>query len=252
MAKNSTNSGDNWELAAVRAQLKLILKQKKFSYQAIAKELGISEVTVKRFFTSEDISFSKLQQICRVIGISVIDLVAVVKEAGEQSFQLTFPQEKALSENESLYDFFVSLLKYKSVKQATQRVGLPKENIPSFLRQLDHLGLIEIPIGDKVSLKVQGVLTWLRGGPLQKKFMRSRHLKYLDAFERSLDDAQYFLTSSQRRMLPSSLEEMKRDLEFVAQKYRSRAYREETIHDEEQLVAVAWLVGLGKYDPRLG
>jgi len=237
----------NWELEAVRNQLKRILKQKKFSYQKIAKELGISEITVKRFFTSKDVSFVKFQQICRVIGISALDLVAMVQLGTEETFSLSHEQEEYLSKNERLYDFFVLLLKSRSIELSTQKGRFKKENIPRFLRELEKLDLIEIPTGDIVLVKRYGVLSWIRGGPLQKKFMRVRHDKYLSSFERNLQNPLNYLASSQRYLRPESVEEMKRDLEYVVHKFRSRAHREETIFSEDQLVGVAWLVGVGPY-----
>jgi transcriptional regulator with XRE-family HTH domain len=237
----------NWELEAVRSELKRILKQKKFSYKKLAKVLGVAEITVKRFFTSEDVSFVKLQQICRVIGISALELVALVQKGGEETFSLSEEQEEFFCKNERLYEFFVCLLKSRSIEIAEIKGHFKNENIPRFLRELEKLDLIEVPIGDSVHVKRHGVLTWISGGPLQKKFMRVRHSKYLDSFERQLQNPLNYLASSQRHLRPESIEEMKRDLEFVVHKFRSRAYREETIYSDDQLVPVAWLVGLGPH-----
>ncbi len=238
---------EDYELKAIRNQLKLILKHKKISYGEISKQMKCSEVTIKRFFTADDLSFKKLQEICGVAGVSVIELVTIVKESGEQTFSLTHKQEKYFSNNEKLYDFFVLLLKYKSLKLTILKGHFQKSNVAQFLRELEELELIEIPLGDKVKVKKSGVLTWLKNGPLQKKFMRARHIKYLDVFENQLSNEIGYLTSSQRSLRPESVEEMKRDLEFIIHKYRSRAYREESIYPDEDLVGVAWLVGLGKY-----
>lgn len=242
--------GNNWELEAVRSQLKRILKQKKISYKRVATELGISEITVKRFFTAEDVSFAKLQQICRIAGISALELVAMVQSGGEESFSLSREQEEYFSRNERLYDFFVLLLKSGSLKYSVEKGRLQKENIPRFLRELDKLDLIELPAGDSVRVKKRGVLTWIKGGPLQKSFMRRQHARYLDAFERQIQSPLAFLASSQRYLRPESVEEMKRDLDFVVQKFRARAYREETVYPESQLVSVAWLAGLAPYEQK--
>lgn len=238
---------ENWELSAVRNQLKQVLKQKKFGYKRLARELGVSEITIKRFFSSKDFSFVKLQSICQVIGISALDLMAVVKNGSEETFSLTIQQEKYFAENVILYEFFTLLLKFKSVKIVLQKGRFKKEHVPRYLRELNDLDLIELPVGDTVRVKHTGVLTWLRGGYLQKKFMRLRHVKYLEVFEGQMNGGLGYLASSQRQMRAESIEEMKRDLEFIVQKYRARAYREETIYNEDQLVGVAWLVGVGQY-----
>lgn len=239
---------DNWELKAVRHQLKEMLKQKKMSYSVLAKKMNVAEITVKRFFTSSDISFRKLQQVCEMIGISALELVSVVSKGNEQSFQLTEKQETHLSKNEHLYDFFVLLLKTRSIQQTLRKGRFENINVAKFLRELETLDLIELPTSDRVHVKKTGTLTWRKGGPLQKKFMRQRHERYLDLFENALNEPLNYLTSSQRHMRPESIAEMKRDFEFVAQKYRDRAYVEEITCSEEQLVGVAWLVGLGKYE----
>lgn len=238
---------NNWELRAIRQQLKEIIKQRNMTYAELAKEMKVSEITIKRFFTSSDITFRKLQQVCEVIGFSAVELISLVKKGAEQSFELTEEQESYLSKNERLYDFFVLLLKTRSLQQTLRKGSFKGENIPKFLRELNSLALIEIPTGDRVHVKRSGTLTWRKHGPLQKKFMRKRHEKYLDAFESAIDEPLNFLTSSQRQLRPESITEMKRDLEFIAQKYRDRAYVEELTCTESQLVSVAWLIGLGKY-----
>lgn len=239
---------ENWELKAVRHQLKEMLKQKKLSYGSLAKKMNVAEITVKRFFTSSDISFRKLQQVCETIEVSVLELMAVVNKGNEQSFQLTEKQEALLSKNERLYDFFVLLLKTRSIQQTLKKGHFDDINLARFLRELKSLDLIELPTGDHVLVKKRGTLTWRKGGPLQKKFMRQRHDRYLDLFENTLNEPLNYLTSSQRHMRPETVAEMKRDLEFIAQKYRDRAYVEEITCSEQQLMGVAWLFGLGKYE----
>jgi DNA-binding Xre family transcriptional regulator len=237
----------NSELRAIRDQLKLILKQKKLNYAGLAKRLGVAEVTVKRFFTTEDISFLKLQQICQEIGISALDLMALVKNGNEEAFSLSVPQEEYFSKNEALYDFFVSLLKHRSLASVLKTGKFHKINVPKFLKELAKLDLIDLPLGDAVHVKKTGTLTWIKAGPLQKAFMRKRHISYLDAFEIPLKEESSYLSSSQRSLRSESLQEMKRDLEFIVHKYRSRAYREEKIYSEDQLVPVAWIIGAGEY-----
>lgn len=239
---------ENWELKAVRRQLREMLKQKKMNYGTLAQKMNVAEITVKRFFTSSDISFRKLQQVCEAIGISALELASVVNKGNEQSFQLTEKQEAYLCKNERLYDFFVLLLKTRSIQQSLRKGRFEGVNTSKFLRELKSLDLIELPTGDNVSVKKRGALTWRKDGPLQKKFMRQRHEKYLDLFENTFNEPLNYLTSSQRHMRPESATEMKRDLEFIAQKYRDRAYVEEITCSEDQLVGVAWLIGLGKYE----
>lgn len=240
---------ENWELKAIRQQLKEILKQKKISYGMLAKKMKVSEITVKRFFTTPDISFRKLQHICEVLGISALELASLVNKGNEQTFQLTEKQEFHLGKNERLYDFFVLLLKTHSIHHTLNKGRFESSIVPKFLRELKALDLIELPTNDLVRVKKSGTLTWRKGGPLQKRFMRQRHERYLDVFENKSDEPLNYLTSSQRQMRPESAAEMKRDLEFVAQKFRDRAYVEEATCAESQLVGVAWLIGLGKYEP---
>lgn len=239
--------GETWELKAVKDLLKQVLRQKKISYRKLAEEMDLSEITIKRIFSTEDISFIRLQQICELAGISLFDLIALVNESTDKPFSLSEKQELQLSKDESLYNFYTLLLKYGSIKTACQKGNFIKVNIPKLLRELDELGLIEIPIGDKVHMKHKGVLTWIKGGPLQKKFMSLRHHKYIHAFESRLSSENTFLSSSQRQLRPETVAEMKKDLDFIIQKYRSIAYREEKIFDDDKLIEVAWLVGLGEY-----
>lgn len=239
---------ENWELKAIRNQLKEILKQKKMNYRTLAKKMKVSEITVKRFFTTSDISFLRLQQVCEAIGISALELATIVSKGNEKTFNLTESQELYLSKNERLYDFYVLLLKTHSVQSTVQKGRFDGVNIPKFLKELNSLELIDLPTGDRIHAMHVGTLTWRKNGPLQKRFMRQRHEKYLDVFEKNIESPFNYLTSSQRHMRPESIAEMKRDLEFVIQKFRDRAYIEETTCSESQLIGTAWIVGFGKYD----
>ena len=83
--------------------LKQILKTKKINYKQLGEEIGMSESGLKKLFTAEDISLSRLNQIADVVGISLSEILRVAEEEEVKNVQLTAKQEEALFADHALF-----------------------------------------------------------------------------------------------------------------------------------------------------
>ena len=61
-------------------ELKRVLKERGITYAGIAEHLRLSQASVKRLFSSQDFSLSRIDQICELAGIELTDLVARLRE----------------------------------------------------------------------------------------------------------------------------------------------------------------------------
>ena len=80
--------------------LKRLLKMKGIVYQDLAAALELSLPSVKRLFSTGDISLNRLDKICEISGIEFTDLLKLM-DLSKSKFhsELTLEQEDFLSEN---------------------------------------------------------------------------------------------------------------------------------------------------------
>ena len=86
--------------------LKTCLKQKGITYAQVATQLDLSEASVKRIFSEENISLQRLDQICAMMNMEITDLSKIAKQQQQEITELTEEQEAEfhLGEAVRLYD----------------------------------------------------------------------------------------------------------------------------------------------------
>ncbi len=242
---------DKEEVAWIQSKLKDIVKRKKQSYRKIAERLDCSEITIKRFFTSDDLSFAKLKEICEVLDIHVFDFLHSVSDRKAQTYSLTEEQEQYFCQHMDCYYFFSSVSEDTSEEDIATKLNLTRARIHQYFRQLEKLNLVQPRLNGNYRFLNSGSLTWLRGGPLQRQFMDRRHTQYVKCFSKKLENPNCFLTSTEGRLSASSIQEMARDMAFLREKYGNRAHIEQLSHLDSELIGVAWLMGVSPFKRNL-
>src|SRR5690606_5256239 len=83
------------QTTAIIKALKKALKTHGKRYADVARALDLSEASVKRLFSEEQLSLKRLDQVCNFLGIEISDLMASMRD--EQQIQsLTEEQEQQL------------------------------------------------------------------------------------------------------------------------------------------------------------
>lgn len=235
------------EVELILSTLRRILKKKNMTYAVIAQEIGVTEVTIKRFFTGDDVSLKRLLQICDAVDMTLADVMTLALGKTENTFTLTEDQEQFLAENEDTFYFFTLLLEGMGLSQLKANYHLSDSQIQHFLQNLEQLDLLEMLPCGSYRLRVKGLMAWQKNGLLQKKYMEQRHIDYVRHFSSSMNCKDVFLTSSERKMTIDSLNEMVDDFKFLIKKYRNRANREETVRSSDKLIPVSWIIGVGPF-----
>ena len=235
-----------WEISALQKSLKESIKARGFNYSEIADKLNVSEVTVKRLFTSEDPSFKRLTEVCKLIDISIFDLVSVTSKQSQKEYILTEDQDFTFANDEKLYFFFIELFS-KNVDLIQSEYQLSKSFIHEHLRKLEKLGLLELHPNNKINILVKGSITWRKNGIMQQKFMLSRHLEYANKFTECCKQDNYYIASTEGTLSVDSLNNMMNELKSIVEKYRQVAAREKHILPKAKLIDIAWLVSVGEF-----
>ncbi|SFP33039.1 Cro/C1-type HTH DNA-binding domain-containing protein [Nitrosomonas cryotolerans] len=152
------------------ATLKIILRQRGYTYADIAMKLNLSESSIKRYFARCDFSLKRLQQICDLIGLDLNELVHQATENQRNINQLSEEQEKQLVQNVKLLLIAFLLLNHFSYKQILTQYAIEAHEGVQLLTKLDHLGIIQLLPENKIRIRLSRNFNWLKNGPIQQFF----------------------------------------------------------------------------------
>jgi DNA-binding Xre family transcriptional regulator len=156
--------------AALIDALKRELKARNITYAALAKQLAMSEVSVKRMFAQKEFTLSRLDRICECAGLEFSDLARSLSIGDAVISQLTYEQEKELVDNPRLMLVALCTLNHWSFEDILGAYELGEAECVRLLARLDRLKFIELLPGNRIRLLVSRAFAWLPDGPIQRLF----------------------------------------------------------------------------------
>lgn len=205
-------------------KLMLVIKQRAKSRgltQAdLAKELGVSLITIKRWYAGKNLRISNLQSLCTCLGLGLSELFSMVEEFKVESFSYTLEQERFLAAEPEHLALFDLLIGGSSINSLKKKFQLDDRSMTSMLLKLDKIKLIELHPGNKVRLLKKGEPSWNPDGPLVKKFRKQMIENFLGNHDKS--SMTFFIHD----YLPKDIEQirlMKNELENFMQSANIRA-----------------------------
>jgi len=76
--------------------LKQTLKAHKLTYADVARQLDLSEGSVKRLFSDQTFSMARFEEVCQMMQLEFSDLVQLMQEKTSNLSRLTIEQEKQI------------------------------------------------------------------------------------------------------------------------------------------------------------
>ncbi|MCD6042057.1 MAG: hypothetical protein K0R40_1660 [Burkholderiales bacterium] len=166
--------------------LKRSLRARGLTYGALARELRLSEASVKRMFSRGTFTLSRIEQILAVLDLELDELARMSRSAEAQARELSLEQESALAKDERLLSVF-------------------------WLLQNDWRF---------AEVKVAKDFAWRPGGPVKKVYGRRVMQEFLHGrFEAPLE----LLRFESRVLSPESAMVLKRRLERLARDFNEFA-----------------------------
>lgn len=160
------------EKKKIHAAVKLRMRHDGITYAKLSKKLGVSEITVKRYFSEERLTLDTLDQICAALKTSLDELMADFKaESQTQKERFTREQETALANNEFLFVLFYIVARkfsYGDILKKLSRHNPAK--IIRGLRELEELSLIDFSSENKLKSLVSSNAAIQPGGPLWNQY----------------------------------------------------------------------------------
>jgi DNA-binding Xre family transcriptional regulator len=90
--------------------LKALLKAHNFKYRDVATNLGLSEASVKRLFSTRDFDLVKLDSICQMMNLEISDLLQAMAEKQAHIQELSALQETEIASDPVLLMITVCVL----------------------------------------------------------------------------------------------------------------------------------------------
>lgn len=227
---------------AILVTLKEAMKAKGFTYARIASEIGVSEVTIKRIFSSgQTCTLDRLFEICSAIGVSFFDIAALARREDEVDYFLNPEQESYFANKPAHFAIFKEIYKGVSAEQIQKFWKLDDGRYFGILRALEKLGLIDILPENKTRMKVRGNIRMTHRGPLAKKILRPQIGDFLDHVDKTLENKDVCMHSAEVELGDMHIKDFVAEIHALGAKYRARAFRDKSLMPSKRLKSVRWL-----------
>jgi DNA-binding Xre family transcriptional regulator len=214
-------TGGNRMPARIMSSLKAIMKSRQVTYRDLARQIRLSEASVKRIFSRATLTVARLDEICRALEVSVSE---VVRLASDQSADtpdfLTLEQENALAADPKLFACFYLLANGRTGRDVGADLGVDERVVRRWMVRLDALRLIELRSKLRARTRAASVIAWRPDGPLRRLYENQIRQEFLQAtFSRS-GEALHFLSAE---LSEASCKVLLRKLERMAGEFRDLA-----------------------------
>lgn len=206
------------QTSALVGTLKQQLKASGKTYADIARDLNLSEASVKRLFSDNNFSLHRLEMICDSIGITFTDLIEKMAQQQQTLTQLTHEQEKEVAEDVLLLLIAVSVINGFSFEDLVTQYDITDTECVQKLAKLDRLKLIELLPGNRIRLLVSPNFNWVPNGPIQKFFQERVEQ---DFFRSRFDKQNEKLLVLNAVLSPAANAELQRKMQTLAHDFNA-------------------------------
>ena len=150
---------------AIVAELKRTLKERGITYAQVARHMKLSLPSVKRLFSTADLSLDRLDQVCELVGMEPTELLEQMRQRAATVTRLTNAQEREIISDPRLFLVAWLILNRWRIEEIVEAFRFTEREAERYLIKLDRLGLIELQPGNRARLRVNTV-SWQPGGPM--------------------------------------------------------------------------------------
>ena len=158
--------------------LKRELRSRGITYARVARELRLSEASVKRMFSRRNFSLKRLDQVCQLANSEFSDIARALHQQESLISRLTQEQEQEIVSNPRLFLVAVCALNHVGFDQIVATYDISRPECIQLLARLDRLGFIRLLPNNRIRLLVSLDFSWLPDGPIQRFFNQQAHNEY--------------------------------------------------------------------------
>jgi transcriptional regulator with XRE-family HTH domain len=215
------------QIPALLAALRRNLRRHDLSIRVLAERLDVGEATVKRWLAGKGLTLDRLEQLCALAGLDLADLAQESRERPDHvSQELTFAQERALSDDQLMAFTFIVILGGDDWREIAGDFRLPEQIIEDALDRLDKLALIDRFPSGRVRPRIDRNIIW-RKTPMRAQFETQMKAQFLD-MDFSKPEAVYAsdilkLSDQGAAMLSELIEQHRREIHSLADDDRRKS-----------------------------
>lgn len=161
--------------------LKNCLKEQSITYSDVAESLCLSEASVKRIFSEENLSLQRLDEICKLLNMDICDLTKRADLSKEEIKELTEEQEVEFIKQPKLLFMAYMLLNDFDFETITNYYKIEKLKGIQLLAHLDRIRFIDLLPGNRVKLLTSRNFRWRKNGPIDKLFNQQIRKEFLQS-----------------------------------------------------------------------
>jgi predicted transcriptional regulator len=158
--------------------LKRELRSRGITYAHVARELRLSEASVKRMFSRRNFSLKRLDQVCQLANSEFSDIARALHQEESLISRLSHEQEQEIVSNPRLFLVAVCALNHVGFDQIVATYDISRPECIQLLARLDRLGFIRLLPNNRIRLLVSLDFSWLPDGPIQRFFKQQAHNEY--------------------------------------------------------------------------
>jgi len=175
--------------------LKKCLRARGLTYRDVAAALQLSEASVKRLFSEQTFSISRLEEVCRFLDMTIYELARLARLGIDTDLsRLSVEQEQGLADDPLVLTYFYLLLTGRTPQKIASEFGLDDRQQTTMLVRLSRLKLVELFPNNKARLLTGRRIDWRQGGPIRKMYQNEIQQAFLDSSFKESDQAFRFET----------------------------------------------------------
>lgn len=155
---------------SIHLALKKVMKSQGHTYADAAITLGLSLASIKRLFSQNALSLTRLEALCDWLRVDVQELVRMSARQAPMVTMLTAQQEVELRSDTGTLLLAYLLLNHWKPEEILQEFDFSEAEMTRRMFILEKLGMVEVLPFDRVKLKTARNFSWRKGGPIQKFF----------------------------------------------------------------------------------
>ncbi len=211
------------EKAVLFAALKAVLKERKVTYKDLAERTGTSESSIKRLFSIEECSLSRLTDILGAVDIALMDLMEYASQRRIDVSAFTLETEAFFAESLDYFFIYRKLFHHRSVAEVMRRENLTRAQMTKYLRKLDELDIVKWLPEDRIQFLHGEYLKFRDDGPLKTAVYKAWAPKLHDAALKNMGDGAHGLRLFSARCTPELKADFQRELEELVARFIRRA-----------------------------
>jgi transcriptional regulator with XRE-family HTH domain len=240
-------SNSQQDIQAILQALKKTIRARGYTYADLAQKMSVSEVTIKRLFSSDHVSMKHLLSACDVLNVSLLDIATIARDVSQSEYVLNADQDRFFAASPRHYAIFIDLYRRKPASEVRKYWNLSEREFFKALRDFETLGLLDVLPKNDYRFKMSGPVRVPKQGKLIKLF-HAHNVEFLEHVQDHADRSEHFMQTSEVLLSKEHAASLLDELQEIAKKIRAQSFIDETTLPERQKESVRWLFAFAPYE----